>query len=130
WWLGRAAAHANTAALSIAAIGARSAARRSGRSLATITLFACGVFLLLAVGAFYRTPVDDPTIRSSGTGGFTLLGEAQLPLLHDLADPRSREELGLDADELTGVDYVPLRVREGDDASCLNLNRAQQPRLL
>ncbi len=130
WWLGRAAAHANTAALSIAAIGARSAARRSGRSLATITLLACGVFLLLAVGAFYRTPVDDPTIRSSGTGGFTLLGEAQLPLLHDLADPRSREELGLDADELTGVDYVPLRVREGDDASCLNLNRAQQPRLL
>jgi ABC-type antimicrobial peptide transport system permease subunit len=25
---------------------------------------------------------------------------------------------------------VPLRVHEGDDASCLNLNRAQQPRLL
>jgi hypothetical protein len=28
------------------------------------------------------------------------------------------------------VQVVPLRVREGDDASCLNLNRAQQPRLL
>jgi hypothetical protein len=25
---------------------------------------------------------------------------------------------------------VPMRVREGDDASCLNLNRAQRPRLL
>jgi hypothetical protein len=28
------------------------------------------------------------------------------------------------------VKVVPLRVREGDDASCLNLNRALQPRLL
>src|SRR5205823_9178944 len=25
---------------------------------------------------------------------------------------------------------VPMRVRDGDDASCLNLNRAQTPRLL
>ena len=25
---------------------------------------------------------------------------------------------------------VPLRVREGDDASCLNLSRAQNPRLV
>src|SRR5205814_6802700 len=26
--------------------------------------------------------------------------------------------------------FVQMRVREGDDASCLNLNRAQHPRLL
>lgn len=128
--LGRGAERSNPAGMTITSIGMRSAARRSGRSLATITLLACGVFLLIAVGAFYRSPVEDPTIRSSGTGGFTLLGETQLPLLQDLADPRSREELGLEADDLAGVDYVPLRVREGDDASCLNLNRAQQPRLI
>jgi putative ABC transport system permease protein len=34
-----------------------------------------------------------------------------------------------DAD-LEGVQVVPLRVHDGDDASCLNLNRAQSPRLL
>jgi ABC-type antimicrobial peptide transport system permease subunit len=28
------------------------------------------------------------------------------------------------------MSVVPMRVREGDDASCLNLNRAQRPRLL
>ena len=28
------------------------------------------------------------------------------------------------------MNVVPLRVREGDEASCLNLNRAQKPRLL
>src|SRR5690606_4981650 len=116
--------------LTVASVGVRSAGRRRGRSLATVTLLACGVFLLIAVSAFHQQPVDDPTIRSSGTGGFTLLGEAQLPLLHDLAEARAQEELGLDAEKLPGVSFVPMRVREGDDASCLNLNRAQQPRLL
>jgi hypothetical protein len=31
---------------------------------------------------------------------------------------------------LQGVNFVPFRVRDGDDASCLNLNRAQKPRIL
>ena len=31
---------------------------------------------------------------------------------------------------MAGVNVVPMRVREGDVASCLNLNRAQKPRLL
>jgi hypothetical protein len=38
--------------------------------------------------------------------------------------------MGLDEKILQGVSFVPFRVRDGDDASCLNLNRAQQPRLL
>ncbi|MBU6401072.1 MAG: hypothetical protein KGS61_12185, partial [Verrucomicrobia bacterium] len=37
---------------------------------------------------------------------------------------------GLDPAALRGVKFVPLRVHNGDDASCLNLNRAQAPRLL
>ncbi|MBI3192706.1 MAG: hypothetical protein HYZ36_08570, partial [Pedosphaera parvula] len=41
-----------------------------------------------------------------------------------------REFFGLDSNLLTGVSFVPFLVREGDDASCLNLNRAQKPRLL
>ena len=31
---------------------------------------------------------------------------------------------------MEGVSVVPFRVRDGDDSSCLNLNRAQTPRLL
>src|SRR6185369_24848 len=42
-----------------------------------------------------------------------------------------REKLLPDYDQLpAGMHVVPMRVREGDDASCLNLNRALQPRLL
>jgi hypothetical protein len=38
--------------------------------------------------------------------------------------------MGLDDGGMEGVQVVPLRVHDGDDASCLNLNRAQSPRLL
>jgi hypothetical protein len=38
--------------------------------------------------------------------------------------------MGLDTDVLQDVQIVQLRVHDGDDASCLNLNRAQMPQLL
>jgi ABC-type antimicrobial peptide transport system permease subunit len=38
--------------------------------------------------------------------------------------------MGLDEASLDGVEVMQLRVRDGDDASCFNLNRAQRPRLL
>jgi ABC-type antimicrobial peptide transport system permease subunit len=38
--------------------------------------------------------------------------------------------MGLDDSVLEGVKILQLRVRDGDDASCFNLNRAQTPRLL
>jgi hypothetical protein len=44
--------------------------------------------------------------------------------------PAGREFFSLDEKKLAGVAVVPFRVRDGDDASCLNLNRAQKPRLL
>jgi endonuclease YncB( thermonuclease family) len=50
--------------------------------------------------------------------------------VQDLNTQAGREFFGLDAKSLSGVSVVPLRVRDGDDASCLNLNRAQTPRLL
>jgi hypothetical protein len=51
-------------------------------------------------------------------------------VVHDLNTKSGRDFFGLEAEALAGVEFVPLRVREGDEASCLNLNRAQTPRLL
>jgi len=73
---------------------------------------------------------SDATKRASGTGGFALIGEATMPVVQDLNTRAGREFFGLSAEELAGVNVVPLRVRAGDEASCLNLNRAQKPRLL
>src|SRR5439155_1695413 len=86
--------------------------------------------VIAAIGVFRVDANRDATRRSSGTGGFALVGEATMPVVHDLNSKSGREFFGMNAEELAGVEVVPLRVREGDDASCLNLNRAQQPRLL
>ena len=111
-------------------LGCRNAARRPGRSLAVVALLACGSFLVIAVGANRRDPLAGADMPSSGTGGFELLANSAMPILHDLNGPAGRAELGLSAEAMRGVRVVQLRVKEGDDASCLNLNRAQRPRLL
>ena len=127
-WI-RSSRHARTAP-SLSSIALRSIRRRPGRSLATILLLACATFLIVAVAANRLDAGKDATVRSSGTGGFALWGESSLPVTQDLNSRRGREFYGLDASALTNVSVVPLRVRDGDDASCLNLNRAQRPRLL
>jgi len=111
-------------------LAVRNTTRRRGRSLATAAVLACGVFLLAAVMGFRLDTPDDPTIARSGTGGFTLYAQATAPVLHDLNTPAGRAAVGLDDGALDGVEVVGLRLVEGDDASCLNLNRAQSPRLL
>ncbi len=118
------------AKLSLAGMGIRSCTRRRKRSLATIALLACGSFLVVAVGANKLSSTQDKEKRSAGTGGFALIGESTLPIVQNLNDKSGRDFFGLDEKILTGVSFVPFRVHDGDDASCLNLNRAQSPRLL
>jgi ABC-type antimicrobial peptide transport system permease subunit len=114
----------------ITAMGLRNGTRRRSRSLASVALLACGSYLVAAIGANRLDAGRDATKRSSGTGGFALFGAATLPVVRDLNSTAGREFYGLDEKVMQGVSVVPFRVRDGDDASCLNLNRAQTPRLL
>lgn len=114
----------------LASLGLRGCARRRKRSLATVAMLACGSFLIVSIGVFRLDANRDATMRSSGTGGFALIGETTMPVVQDLNSKSGREFFALNESELAGVNFVPLRVREGDEASCLNLNRAQKPRLL
>ncbi len=129
-WLGRLGSEAGATHLTLRGLGLRGCARRRKRSLATIALLACGSFLIAAIGVFRLDANRDATRRDSGTGGFALIGESTMPVVQDLNTQAGREFYGLSAEQLAGVNVVPLRVREGDAASCLNLNRAQKPRLL
>ncbi|RKY07405.1 MAG: hypothetical protein DRP66_06795, partial [Planctomycetota bacterium] len=115
---------------SIGQLALRNTTRRSGRSMAVVALLACGCFLVISIGAFRQRPMTDPHKTDSGTGGFAFLGESAAPVLHDLSSDEGRDALGLDDDALKDLHVVQLRLRQGDDASCLNLNRAQRPRLL
>jgi len=129
-WLGALQRAKSAAQLSMVQLGIRGCARRRPRSVSTVALLACGSFLIVAIGAFRLDADRDASLRTAGTGGFALLGEATQPVIEDLNGEAGRDAFGLREAEMKQVQVVPLRLREGDDASCLNLNRAQKPRLL
>ena len=117
-------------ASTLAGLAWRNATRQRGRSLATITILASGVFLVIAVGAFRQEPERTANARKSGTGGFAHYARSALPIYDDLNDPAVQNRLNLPAKLMSGVSVVPLRVHQADDASCLNLNHVRQPSLL
>ena len=129
-WLARWAHSAASARQTLTGLALRGATRRRKRSLATVALLACGSFLIVSIGAFHLEATPDAQKPAAGTGGFALIGEATQPVLHDLTSARGRAAYGLDTATLRGVRVVACRLHEGDEASCLNLNRAQNPRLL
>lgn len=117
--------------LSITSLGVRNAGRRRARSLTVTGLLACGCFMVFAVSSMREDFGADALLRSSGTGGFSLYGEATLPVQDDLNSHDGRKKLRLDGEvSLENAAIVSIKVHDGDDASCLNLNRAQSPRLL
>ncbi len=116
--------------LSLIAMGIRGSSRRVKRSVATIGLLACGSFLVVSVGANKLDAVKGAQLRSAGTGGFLFWGQSTEAVTHDLNSEVGREFFLLDDDSLEEVRFVPFRVLPGEDASCLNLNRAQRPRLM
>ena len=116
--------------LSLLRIGIRNNARNRTRSITLIGLLACGLFIVFTVGANRLNALKNAERRDSGTGGFVLYGESAIPVLYDLNTERGRQFYGLDVKRTDGVSYVQLRVKEGDDASCLNLNRVSNPQLL
>jgi putative ABC transport system permease protein len=121
---GRAGSRAGAAARALAAL------RLSrGRTTSSVLVLALGAFLVAAVGANTYSLPADPSRRDAGTGGFALWMETEAPVADNLDDPSARARLGL-ADLPDGVSFVPLRVRSGDDSSCLNLNRAVDPEVV
>jgi ABC-type lipoprotein release transport system permease subunit len=121
----------SSAKLSAGELGVRNAGRRPGRSLATAGMVACGCFVVFSVSAMKEDYSRQGGEKKSGTGGFRLYAETSIAIPHDLNDARGRAAYRLtDKDQLSGVSFLPIRVREGDDASCLNLNLSLTPPLM
>ena len=107
------------------AMGILNSARNPGRSALCSALIACATFVIVAVGANRRVEwQEDP-----GSGGFSLLAEAEIPLHQDLNSETGRFELDLSTD-LGTARFFPMRVLPGEDISCLNLYQPQTPRVL
>ena len=114
---------------SLNALGLRNIARRRKRSRAVLILLSAGAFIVASIGVFRLDSDKDATAKDSGTGGFAFIGETSGPIVHDLNSREGREFYSLPS-KATNFSVIPFRVRAGDDASCLNLNKAQKPRLL
>ncbi len=124
---------AGTGFLAVSRLGFRNTAYRPWRSVLCIALIASAAFIIVAVDAFRREGAGDVTSIRSGSGGFSLLAESTLPVLHDLESAEGREAIGLlDDTEISGARpvFYGFRLRPGEDASCLNLYRPENPRIL
>ena len=134
-WLNTAPEGQDGGSWSLSRIGFRNASYRPGRSVLSIALIASAAFIIVAVDAFRREGGGDPLDRSSGTGGYTLLADTLLPIVHDPSTPQGREDLFISdlfetGEPLDGVALDRFRVRPGEDASCLNLYQAKDPRVI
>jgi ABC-type lipoprotein release transport system permease subunit len=120
---------------SVSRVGFRNATSRPGRSVLCIALIASAAFTIVAVDAFHREGGEAGLDPRSGTGGYTLLADTLLPIAHDPSTASGRDALNL-ADlaqpgrPLEGVALTRFRLRPGEDASCLNLYQAKDPRIL
>jgi ABC-type antimicrobial peptide transport system permease subunit len=107
-------------------LGTKNLLRNKGRSLSVFILLCIGSFLVISTGInrkdFSKTAKD----KSSGTGGFLFMAESTVPVLKNLNDPEVAQEFGFSEN----YQFVQFRAHEGDDASCLNLNRIRNPRIL
>ncbi len=116
-------------------LAVRNGARHPVRSTLTIGLMAAATFLIVSMSAFHLDP-PRPTNGlklDGGDGGFSLFAQTDLPIYQNLNSPEGRKDLGFDekADALLAkCQTMSLRVHSGDDASCLNLFQARQPRIL
>jgi ABC-type antimicrobial peptide transport system permease subunit len=126
------AAAVTAGAAPLARLAARNGSRNPGRSALTMGLVAAATFLIVAISAFRLAPPDEAHRLEGGTGGFSLLAESD-PLRHDLDTQAGRRALGFPSQDQTvfqDTRIYSLRVRAGDDASCLNLYQVGRPRLL
>lgn len=119
---------------SVARLGFRNVAHRPVRSVLCIALIASAAFIVVAVESFRRDGRNSTLDRKSGGGGYPLLAESALPLVHDPNTPEGREALNLNTGQnaaaLDAVRFARFRLRPGDDASCLNLYQPRNPRIL
>lgn len=146
WWLRRPARPGATAT-DLFALSLRNTTRAAGRSLLTAGLLALATFLLVAVESFRKRPDAEFAQHDGGSGGYPLIAETDVPVFNrfdrepgrgDVLDQLQKRYGGTSSDprlipakyDFAELQTQPFRLHGGDDASCLNLYQAAQPRVL
>ncbi len=119
--------------LGLAWLGIRHVKRTPTRSLLVGLLVSCATFMVISVGANRHEPENLSSDKHTGHGGFAVLATTVVPLYADLNDPADRRNLAISRPDdpfWNQLRIYRLRYRPGDDASCLNAYRPQQPALV
>ena len=89
------------------------------RSLTVAGLVSSGVFMVISVDAYRLSASQSFGDLENGMGGFELIAKSSIPV----SLPEIQKEMD------AGSTLIAFRQKQGDDTSCLNLNRAMEPRL-
>ncbi|NEW81224.1 MAG: ABC transporter permease [Mariniphaga sp.] len=111
---------------SVRELNRRNRSQNLGRSLTVVILFALGTFLVVSTGANRQDLLSGASEKTSGTGGFQFFAETSIPVLYSLNDKDRRLNEGITS-EFSAAQFSKM---DGDDASCLNLNRVSNPAIL
>ena len=114
-------------------LAGRNLRRRPARSLLTVGLLAVTTFLILAIGAFRMDPAGENRSLDDFQGGVNFLVETDIPVTVSPAVAEDRRRLGFSPAENEVLNALPIyafRMREGDNATCANLYRPQEPPIL
>lgn len=96
------------------------------RNVMIVSFLSVGVFMVVSTGLYRKDLTAHADLPSSGTGGYDYFVETTMPVLFDVNSRQGREDLNLP----DSAQVVQFQVQQGDDASCLNLNRISRPRLM
>jgi hypothetical protein len=99
-------------------------------AISPVVFIAAGIFIVFILGSNRKNFSGINDSRAGGTGGYLLWCENTIPVKEDLNTVAGKKAYGLDDDSLTDMSFVQIKRREGNDASCLNLNHIAAPPLL
>ncbi len=125
WFLGRNEVQ-DESGITPSLLSRKNARRNQTRSISIVSLFAIGAFLVISTGSNRKDLFANSDDPSSGTGGFLYHAESTVPVLRQLNNPEVRYDIGLEEN----YSFVQFRKADGDDASCLNLNKIINPQIL
>ncbi len=121
-----------SARLALLRLAVVNASANRGRGVLSAALLSLAVFLITAISAFQIDPGQFGVSRLSGNGGFVLIAQSLRAIDHDLntEEGRAAVQLVLPEEIARRTRVFALRVKPGDDASCLNPYRVRRPRIL
>ncbi|MDR0331455.1 MAG: ABC transporter permease [Chitinispirillales bacterium] len=121
--------NASTKALTMRRFILLNISREKRRVLGEIMVLACALYVLGTTQLFQHYALEGQAQRSSGTGGFLWYGELNAGIPKEQTGAAFLRERGINVED-SSLLPLAMRMRDGDDASCLNLNRSETPALV